>query len=233
MKISILGTGQVAQTLAEKFLSLSHQVMLGTRNVQATLDRKATGDYGSTSYSDWQEKNEKATLGTFKEAAAFGEIIVNALNGSVTLDTLKAINVKDLENKILIDVANPLDFSKGFPPTLLQGLNNDNSLGEEIQKLLPATKIVKTFNTMYCGIMVNPQLLDDGNHINFICGNDDDAKATVKSLLNDFGWQKENILDLGDITNARGTESMLPVWIRIFGVKQTGMFNFSITKSGV
>ncbi len=233
MNISILGTGNVAQTLAEKFLSLGHEVLLGTRDIATTMARKATDAYGSSSFAEWQEKNNASRLGTFNDAIAFGEIIVNALQGAAVLATLNNIEKQHFDGKILLDVSNPLDFSNGFPPSLIEGLNNTNSLGEEIQKLLPQTKVVKTLNTMYCGIMVNPNSVNSGKHINFICGNDDDAKATVTLLLKEMDWKDDCIMDLGDITNARGTESVLPIWIRVYGSLKTGMFNFNIVKSGI
>ena len=230
MKISILGTGNVAQTLSEKFITLGYDVMLGTRNVANSMSRQSTDNYGSLPFAEWFSKNPKVQLGTFAESAAFGDIIVNALNGGATISAINSCQLSDFDHKIVIDIANPLDFSKGFPPLLIEGLNNSNSLGEEIQKTLPLAKVVKTLNTMWSGIMVNPKMIHEGNHINYICGNDAEAKAKVISILNEFGWQNDNILDLGDISNARGTESILLIWTRIYSVTQTGAFNMSIVK---
>jgi 8-hydroxy-5-deazaflavin:NADPH oxidoreductase len=230
MKVSILGTGNVGQTFAEKFISLGHQVMMGTRNVNDTMERKAADNYGSLPFGEWHAKNEKVQLGTFAAAAEYGDIILNALQGAVTISTIKSCKSTDFDGKIIIDIANPLDFSKGFPPSLLEGLNNTNSLGEEIQKLLPNSKVVKTLNTMYSGIMVNPAMINNGNHTNYVCGNDADAKTKVKEILKSFGWKDESILDLGDLTNARGTESTLLIWTRIYGATQSGAFNLSIVK---
>jgi 8-hydroxy-5-deazaflavin:NADPH oxidoreductase len=228
MKIAILGTGSVGQTFAEKFISLGHQVMLGTRNVADTMSRKASN--GSLLFAEWQSKNHTVQLGTFAQSAALGDIVVNALNGGATITALNSCKSSDFDNKIIIDISNPLDFSKGFPPLLIEGLNNSNSLGEEIQKTLPNAKVVKTLNTMWSGFMVNPTMLNDGNHINYICGNDTESKAKVIAILKDFGWKNECILDLGDITNARGTESTLLLWTRIFAATQSGAFNMSIVK---
>jgi 8-hydroxy-5-deazaflavin:NADPH oxidoreductase len=227
MKIAILGTGNVGQTFASKFVELGHEVMLGTRNVEATLARKATDNYGSLPFGEWHSQNEKVQLGTFAETVAFGEIVLNALQGAITISTLKSVNASSFDGKIIIDISNPLDFSKGFPPTLSEGLNNDNSLGEEIQKTLPNAKVVKTLNTMYAGLMINPRALGEDSTV-FVSGNDTDAKATVKEILASFGWKDSEILDLGDITTARGTESLLPVWLRIFGATQNGFFNFKV-----
>jgi 8-hydroxy-5-deazaflavin:NADPH oxidoreductase len=222
MKVTILGTGNVAQTFATRLIELGHDVMLGTRDVADTLARQG--------FADWQNLNSKAQLGTFAAAAAFGELAINALNGGATISALASCNSADFDDKIIIDLANPLDFSKGFPPSLLDGLNNTYSLGEAVQAALPKVKVVKTLNTMFCGIMVNPAMINGGNHSNFICGNDADAKTAVRSILAQFGWADANTLDLGDITNARGTEAVLPIWVRIYGATQTGAFNFSIVK---
>jgi 8-hydroxy-5-deazaflavin:NADPH oxidoreductase len=230
MKIAILGTGGVAQTFAEKFISLGHEVMLGTRNVAETMSRAGNPNMGALPFAEWHAKNPTVQLGTFVETAAFGKLVINALNGGGTIAAFASCNAKDFDGKIIIDIANPLDFSKGFPPTLIEGLNNTNSLGEELQKALPNTKVVKTLNTMWAGLMVNPSMINEGNHTNFICGNNAEAKAEVVKLLTTMGWKVANILDLGDISNARGTEALLPVWVRIFGVTKTGTFNFSIVK---
>jgi predicted dinucleotide-binding enzyme len=115
-----------------------------------------------------------------------------------------------------------------MPPSLLPGLHNTNSLGEEIQKTFPATMVVKTLNTMWSGLMINPKMVGKGDHVNFICGNDEAAKTKVKDILNQFGWPAKNIIDLGDITGARATESMLPIWLRVMGVTKSGVFNFNL-----
>jgi 8-hydroxy-5-deazaflavin:NADPH oxidoreductase len=143
MKVAILGTGNVGQTFAEKFISLGHQVMMGTRNAENTLARKATDNYGSLPFGEWHSKNERVQLGTFAETVKFGDIVLNALQGAVTISTIESCNSTDFDSKIIIDIANPLDFSKGFPPSLIEGLNNTNSLGEEIQKILPNAKSCK------------------------------------------------------------------------------------------
>ena len=132
----------------------------------------------------------------------------------------------NLKDKIIVDISNPLDFSKGMPPTLT--LANTNSLGEEIQKTFPGSKVVKTLNTMWCGLMVHPGLLNEGDHNVFVSGNDASAKEEVKEILKSFGWMDKNIIDLGDITSARATEMYLAMWVRILGVINTGTFNIKI-----
>jgi len=212
--IAILGTGIVGDTLGSKLVSLGHNVMMGSRsadNVKAIA---------------WKNRNgSKAANGTFADAAEFGEIIFNCTQGQVSLEALQLAGRENLQGKILVDVANPLDFSKGMPPSLT--VCNTDSLGEVIQRQFTDVKVVKALNTMNCHLMVNPGLLSDPGNV-FVCGNDADAKAEVNLILQSFGWQK--IIDLGDISAARGTEQLLPVWIRLMGTLGTAEFNFSIVK---
>jgi 8-hydroxy-5-deazaflavin:NADPH oxidoreductase len=228
MKIAILGTGNVGQTYANKFIALGHEVMMGTRNVADTMARKATDNYGSLPFAEWQSTNEKVQLGTFAEAAAFGEIVLNALQGAVSISAIQSAKATDFDGKILMDISNPLDFSKGFPPSLIPELQNTNSLAEEIQKTLPNTKVVKALSTMWSGLMVNPAMIGNGDHNAFIAGNDADAKAKIKEIMTSFGWITANILDLGDITKSRGVEMYLPLWLSIYGATNNGAFNIKI-----
>ena len=228
MKIAVIGTGTVGQTFASRLVSLGHEVMMGTRDVATKLGSKANDVYGNPPFSEWHTANKKVQLGTFAEAAAFGEIILNVTQGGNSINALKLAGAKNLEGKVLVDIANPLDFSKGMPPSLIPELSNTNSLGEEIQKTFPGVKVVKTLNTMWAGLMVNPNMIGGGDHTAFICGNNEEAKTKVKSLMNEFGWRNENILDLGDISSARGTEAVLPVWLRIWSATQNGAFNFKV-----
>jgi predicted dinucleotide-binding enzyme len=216
MKMAVFGTGMVGDTIGSRLVELGHQVMMGSRTASnekamAFVAKHATG----------------ASAGTFAEAAAFGELIFNCTKGDGSIEALTLAG-SVINGKVLIDVSNPLDFSKGAPPSLISSLSNTNSLGEEIQKTFPELKVVKTLNTMWCGLMVNPDMIGGGDHTNFVSGNDAEAKATVKRLLNEFGWKNENLLDLGDITNARGTEAVLPIWLRVWGATQNGAFNFKI-----
>jgi predicted dinucleotide-binding enzyme len=229
MKISVLGTGDVGQTLTRKLIASGHEVMIGTRDVEETLSRKSTNQRNPP-FSEWHKENSEIKLGTFQDSADFGEIVINATNGANSLNALDLAGEETLSGKIIIDVSNPLDFSHGMPPSLLEGLNNNNSLGEEIQKEFPQSKVVKTFNTIWCGLMVNPDMIGGGDHINYISGNDKNAKTKVKELLKEFGWKEENIIDLGDITAARATESVLLIWVRLMGTLNTGAFNFKIVK---
>ena len=228
MKVAILGTGSVGQTIASKLSSLGHQVMIGTRDVSEKLASKEKDHYGNQPFVEWYKTNGEIKLGTFAEAAAFGEMVINATQGIDSVNALKQADQKNINGKILIDISNPLDFSKGMPPSLLPELSNTHSLAEEIQQTFLEVKVVKTLSSMWAGLMVNPEMINNGDHTNFICGNDPEAKEKVKSLLKEFGWKSENILDLGAISSARGTESILPLWLRIMGAKQTSAFNFKV-----
>lgn len=202
--------------------------MIGTRNVGEKLASQTKDHYGNPPFAEWYKQNGEVKLGTFAEAAAFGELIINATQGMSSMDALKMADPKNLKGKILIDIANPLDFSNGMPPSLVPELSNTHSLAEEIQNTFPEVKVVKTLNTMWAGLMVNPAMINNGDHTNFICGNDPEAKEKVKSLLKEFGWKSENILDLGDISSARGTEAILQIWLRIMNTKQSAAFNFNV-----
>lgn len=215
MKIAVLGTGNVGDTIGSKLVELGHSVMMGSR----TTDNEKAKAFVA-------KHNGKASAGTFADATAFGELVFNCTSGGASLEALKLAGSDNLKGKVIVDLANPLDFSNGMPPSL--SVVNTNSLAEEIQKAFPDAKVVKALNTMWCGLMVNPAMVNGGEHVTFVCGNDDVAKEQVKALLHTFGWQEKNILDLGDLTAARGTEMYLPLWLRIYGAKKTGAFNIQI-----
>ncbi|MCW8810622.1 MAG: NAD(P)-binding domain-containing protein [Ignavibacteriaceae bacterium] len=225
MKIGILGTGVVGQTIAEKLVQLGHNVMMGTRDKNETLAKTGKDNFGRPAFSEWLKNNSKVQLGTFSDAASFGELLVNATSGVGALDALKLAGEKNLAEKVLLDVSNPLDFSKGMPPTLT--VCNTDSLGEQIQRTFPKTKVVKSLNTVNAYLMTNPKLLPEPTNI-FLNGNDSNAKAEVKKLLTSFGWDEKDIIDMGDISTARGTEQILPIWVRLWGTLQTPIFNFKI-----
>lgn len=215
MKIAVLGTGMVGDTIGSKLIELGHTVMMGSR----TADSEKAKTFVDKHHG-------KATSGTFADAAAFGDIIFNCTAGVASLDALKMAGENNLREKIIVDIANPLDFSKGIPPSL--AMCNTNSLSEEIQKTFPHSKVVKALNTMWCGLMVNPGMINGGDHSTFVSGNDPGAKDEVKQILKSFGWAEDNILDLGDITTARGTEMYLPIWLSIYGATNNGAFNIKI-----
>jgi len=214
VRVGVLGTGDVGRRLASKLVALGHEVKMGSRTAK---NAKAV---------EWTKANgPKASAGTFADAAKFGDVVFNCTAGSVSLEALKLAGGKNLSGKVLVDVANPLDFSKGMPPTLT--VCNTDSLGEQIQRAFPDAKVVKALNTMGNELMVNPGLVP-GEHDTFVCGNDAQAKAKVVEILRAFGWKSP--IDLGDITASRGLEMVLPVWVRLMVTLKTRNFNFKIAR---
>lgn len=215
MKIGFIGSGNVGQTLGRSLVKAGHEVKLGARN--------------PGKLNEWLEsfsQDEKASVGSFQEAAAFGEIVINATPGSASLEALHAVGPQVLKGKILIDLALPLDFSNG---ELSLSVVNTDSLGEQIQRAFPETKVVKTLNTVTSTIMVDPLSLADGQHDLFISGNDEDAKNQVIGYLKEwFGWK--SIIDLGAISSARGTEMLLALSSRIYGAVGHPNFSFKIVR---
>lgn len=227
MKIGVLGTGSVGQTISRKLADIGHDVMIGTRDVDKTLANTAPDGYGNPPFSAWIKENTGIQLGAFAQSAQWGEVVINATSGEKSILALESAGEANLNGKILIDISNPLDFSKGMPPSLF--VSNTDSLAEQIQARFPLVKVVKTLNTLTAPLMVNPNLVADGDHHLFVSGNDADAKNSVTEYLKTwFGWK--HIIDLGDITSARGTEMMLPVWIRLWGAFGSPMFNFKIVR---
>ncbi|MFE0458395.1 NADPH-dependent F420 reductase [Kitasatospora sp. NPDC058965] len=212
MKIAVLGTGEVGRRIAGRLVELGHQVTLGSRTAQ------------NAAAADWAAGTGGAH-GTFARAAADSELVVNATGGLVSLAALTAAGEENLSGKVLVDVANPLDFSGGFPPKVVQvdGL----SLAEQIQRAFPRARVVKTLNTMNNEVMVRPGLVP-GHHTVFLGGDDAEAKAVVAALLREFGWTAEQILDLGDLSSARDTEQAVSLWVRLYGVLGRPDFNFAV-----
>ena len=226
MRVGVLGTGGVGQTLAAKIASLGHEVMMGTRDVGAALARKEAG-WGAIPLGEWHQKHPDVRLGTFAEAAAHGEILFNLTAGVASLEALQAAGAENLDGKVLIDVANPLDFSSGMPPTL--SVSNTDSLAEQIQRAFPGAKVVKSLNTVNSNVMVEPAQLAGGDHHMFVAGNDEGARGQVTDILKDwFGWK--NVLDLGDITAARGLEMLLPLWLRLSMTMQTPFVTVKVVR---
>jgi hypothetical protein len=194
---------------------LGHEVKMGSRTPN---NEKA---------AEWVKANgSKASQGTFADAAAFGEIVFNCTAGTASIEALKQAGERNLQSKILIDISNPLDFSRGMPPTLT--ICNTDSVGEQIQRAFPNVKVVKTLNTVNCNVMVNP-ILVPGDHDVFMSGNDAAAKSKVREVLTQwFGWK--SVIDLGDISTARGTEMYLPLWVRLYALFQKPNFNIKVVK---
>jgi predicted dinucleotide-binding enzyme len=215
MKIAVLGTGMVGSAIATKLVALGHEVKMGSRtadNDKAVAWAKGAGPL--------------ASQGTFADAASFGELVFVCTLGQAAESALGAAGADNLAGKAVLDVTNPLDFSKGMPPTLF--VSNTSSLGEQLQAAFPSAKIVKTLNTMNANLMVDPSSVAGGEHDVFVSGNDAAAKAQAIELLRSFGWKSP--IDLGDITTARGTESYLPLWIRLWGALGTASFNVKIAR---
>jgi 8-hydroxy-5-deazaflavin:NADPH oxidoreductase len=197
VRIGVLGTGVVGRTLAAKLRELGHDVLIGSRTA-----------------------GEDAV--PFADAAAHGELVFNCTSGTASLEALGAAGESNLAGKVLVDVANALDFSQGRPPRL--SVCNDDSLGEQIQRGFPEAKVVKALHTVNAGVMVDPI---PNTHL-FVCGNDDAAKGQVRELLQSFGWPGDAIIDLGDISNARGTEMYIALWVRLMGNLGTPTFNIAV-----
>jgi predicted dinucleotide-binding enzyme len=216
MRIGVLGTGMVGKSIAGKLVSLGHEVKMGSR----TADNESAAEWVASAGS-------AASQGTFADAAAFGELNFNCTSGDASLDALRAAGAANLAEKVLVDVANTLDFSQGRPPSLL--VTTKESLAEQIQSAFPEARVVKTLNTMNCEVMVDPAKVP-GEHNVFVSGNDGAAKAEVRRLLESFGWPGEHIIDLGDVTTARGPELYLPLWLRLYGVVGSGHFNIKLVR---
>jgi 8-hydroxy-5-deazaflavin:NADPH oxidoreductase len=229
MKIAVFGTAVVGQVHAERLISLGHEVMIGTRNVTETMARTAPDNFKRPGFGEWHKQNTKVKVGTYAEAAAFGEFIINATNGRGTLAAFRLPGNGNMEGKVIVDISNPLDFSKGFPPSLF--ISNTDSLGEQLQRALPRSHVIKTLNTMNVYVQVNPAIVP-GDHSVFLGGNNADAKEKTKELLRLYGWKDKNMLDVGDITSSRGVEQILPLWVRLFSTLQNPMFNFNVVVAG-
>jgi predicted dinucleotide-binding enzyme len=225
MRYAVLGTGIVGRTLAAELDSLGHEVVIGTRDPRTTLARTEPDAMGNPPFATWHTDHAGVALKPFAEAAAFAETVVNTTAGITTLDALNAAGSANLAGKVLIDVANPLDFSQGMPPSLNPG--NTDSLGEQVQRAFPDARVVKTLNTVNSHIMAEPGRVP-GTHNVFVSGDDTGAKQQVIEMLVSFGWPESDVIDLGGIETARGAEMLLPLWLRLFGILGRPDFNFHI-----
>ncbi len=214
MRYGVLGTGPVGQAIAARLAGLGHDVVMGSR------------DAGNPQALEWAA-DKSVRVATFADAAAHGEVVVNATGGAVSLDVLALAGADHLDGKVLVDVSNPMDPASGFPPSLT--VVNTDSLGEQIQRAYPGTKVVKSLNTINCDVMVDPSLVP-GEHVVFVAGEDPAAKATVAAMLSEFGWPADRVLDLGGIDAARATEMYLSLWIRLYGVGGGHLFNIAVNR---
>jgi predicted dinucleotide-binding enzyme len=226
MNIAVLGTGAVGRTLAGKLSELGHDVVVGTRDPEATLARAESDAMGNPPYSVWQADHPAVRLAPFAEAAVSGELVVNATGGGGSLDALAQAGAENLAGKVLLDVSNPLDFSQGFPPTL--SVKDTDSLAEQIQRAFPDARVVKSLNTVTAAVMVDPSTVGDGDTTVFVAGDDEAARQQVSELLRELGWL--DIVELDGLQNARGLEMWLPLWVRLMGALGTGQFNIKLVR---
>jgi predicted dinucleotide-binding enzyme len=216
MRIAVLGSGMVGNAIGTKLVSLGHEVRMGSRSA------------GNEHAQAWAAAaGERASVGTVAEAAAFGELVFCCIAGVHTLEALEAAGRGNLAGKVLVEVGNPLDFSRGMPPTL--SVCNTDSLGEQVHRTFAEARVVKALNTMNCTVMIDPASVG-GDHDVFVCGEDAGAKATVTELLESFGWPRGRIVDLGGIAAARGCEMYVTLWLGLYGSLGTGHFNIGVMR---
>lgn len=225
MKIAVLGTGMVGRALAARLSGLGHDVTVGTRDPQATLARTEPDGMGNPPFATWLATHSEVSLAPLAEVATDAELVVNATNGSASLSALEQVGAGNLDGKVVMDLSNPLDFSQGFPPTLF--VKDTDSLGEQIQRAFPQARVVKSLNTLNADLMVHPAALGAESSV-FVSGDDATAKATVTELLESFGHT--DVIDLGDLSTARGAEMLLPVWLRLLGALGSAAFNFKVVR---
>ncbi len=193
-KIGIIGSGDVAQTLASGFLKHGHEVTIGTRD--------------PAKLTEWKTANPKGQVGSFANAAKFGEVVVLAVKGTVVSDALQAAGAQNLAGKPVVDATNPIMDSPPEDGVLRFFTNFDESLMERLQREFPSAHFVKAFNSVGSGLMVNPQL-QGGPPTMFLCGNDDSAKKTVSEIIEQFGWEPA---DMGKAIAARAIEPLCILW---------------------
>lgn len=217
MRIAVLGTGMVGRTLAGRLAELGHEVSMGTRDPEASRGRADLGG--------WLVEQPDVELATYPQAVAGADLVVNATNGSASVAALEPIGPSLPAGVVLLDVANPLDFSAGFPPTLT--VKDTDSLAEQIQRALPGTRVVKALNTVNADVMVHPERLPEPTTL-FVSGDDAAAKALVVQLLGELGHA--DVLDLGDLSTARGPEMYLALWVRAMSALGTASFSIRVVR---
>jgi 8-hydroxy-5-deazaflavin:NADPH oxidoreductase len=213
MRIAVVGSGVVGRTLAQGFVRLGHEVVVGTRDPAETGRRE-----------EWAGSD--LTLRAFGEVATDADLLVNATNGDASLAALEQVGAEQLAGKVLVDVSNPLDFSGGFPPTL--SVKDTDSLAEQLQRAFPATKVVKTLNTVTASVMVDPGSVGEGDTTVFVAGDDEGARTQVRELLESLGWR--DVVELDGLHNARGLEMYVALWVRLMGALGTSEFNVKLVR---
>jgi predicted dinucleotide-binding enzyme len=229
MKIAVLGTGMVGRALAGRLAELDHDVVIGTRDPQHTLSRTEPDSKGIEPYAEWQQTHPDVRLVTFPEAGVYGELIVNATAGTVSLAALEATGAQNLAGKVVLDLALPLVYSDGAPPEL--GFAHTDSLGERIQRAFPDAQVVKTLNTVGKDVMIDPARLP-GEHNLFLSGDHAEAKDLVRRVLGEFGWPQERLIDLGSIKTARSVEMYMQLFFNLFAVFGDFDFNITVMRAG-
>lgn len=209
MKLGILGSGEVGLKLADGFVAIGHTVKIGTRSPEKI--------------ASWLTRHSgKVSAGSFADAALFGELIAIATLWEGTASAIEMAGTKNFAGKIIVDVTNPLDFSKGMPPRLAAG--HDDSAGETVQRLLPEARVVKAFNIVGNAHMFRPDF-KGGPPTMFICGNDEHAKKSVTDILDEFGWET---VDIGGIEGSRLLEPLAMLWIMYYLKTGTGNHAFKM-----
>jgi 8-hydroxy-5-deazaflavin:NADPH oxidoreductase len=224
MRIAMIGGGGVGQTLGAGLIAKGHEVVIGIRNPSA--EELAKDRPQGETLDAWVAKTG-AVVTDYATAAKGAEVVFNVTPGQHSLAALQAAGAANLAGKVLVDVANPLDFSMGMPPFLDPAFTGPTSLGEQIQAAFPDAKVVKAFNTIAAAVMVSPGLVP-GDHDLFLSGNDTSAKDLVAGIARSFGWT--GFADLGDIVGARAQEAVLPVWVRLWMVGGTPMVNLKVKR---
>ncbi len=218
MRCGVLGTGIVGQTLGAALVGLGHEVCMGSRSLPNEPSQA------------WADANgDAARVGTFAEAAAFGDIVLNCTAGVHSLAVVEQAGSTAFTGKVVVDVANPLDFSEGFPPRL--AVAPGDSLAEQIQRLLPDAHVVKALNTVTASVMVDPGSLEQPTDL-FVAGDDEGAKDQVTTLLAELGWSRDRVRDLGGLSAARSLEAYVMLWVGLMQSTGSTQFNVRVVMSG-
>jgi 8-hydroxy-5-deazaflavin:NADPH oxidoreductase len=213
MRIAVIGTGVVGRTLAQAFQRAGHDVAVGTRDPDETSGR-----------DEWRGLD--VSLQPLATVAGDADVVVNATNGGASLAALGEVGTDHLAGKVIMDVSNPLDFSQGFPPTL--SVKDTDSLAEQIQRAFPDARVVKALNTLNASVMVDPGSLGDGDTTVFAASDDAEARQVVVDLMRELGWV--DIIEFDELSNARGLEMWLPLWVRLMGPLGTPTFNLKLVR---
>lgn len=217
MRVAVLGSGSVGRAVAAGMSKAGHEVVLATRDTtRAELQR-------------WSSETG-VPLAVPVEAARGVEVLVNATPGDASAAALAGAGAggDELAGTVVLDLANPLDFSAGFPPSLT--VANTDSLAETLQRAFPRLRVVKALNTVNVEVMVDPGGLAEPSAL-FVAGDDAGAKATVTELLVSLGWDRDQLVDLGPLQAARGSEAYLLLWVRLMQALGTPKFNVRLVRA--